>query len=149
MVNIMKKYLKVLLPLIICIAISSLFIYFGKVSYNNIITPKFAPPSFIFPIVWTIIYLLFYFTMIKYHEDNTIYRLYIIVLLTHILWNFAFFFLGYFLIGLIILVIMYFISWIFVYYLSQKDKKLFYIYLIYLIWLMIAMYLNIGVFLLN
>ncbi|MBQ4061018.1 MAG: tryptophan-rich sensory protein, partial [Bacilli bacterium] len=32
---------------------------------------------------------------------------------------------------------------------SQVKKRYFYIYLVYLIWLMIATYLNIGVFLLN
>ena len=145
----MKKFLKVLLPLIICIGISSLFIFLGKVSYDNLITPKFAPPGIVFSIVWTIIYLIFYFTMNKYYQDKTIYTLYLIVLATHIIWNFAFFFLGYFLIGLIILIIMYFISFVFVYYLSLKEKKLFYIYLIYLIWLMCALYLNIGIFVLN
>lgn len=145
----MKKFLKVLLPLILCIGISSLFIFFGKVSYDNLIMPKFAPPGYVFSIVWTIIYLIFYFTMNKYYENKNIYNLYLIVLATHIIWNFLFFYLGYFLIGLILLVIMYFISWIFVYYLSQQDKKLFYIYLIYLIWLMIALYLNIGIFILN
>lgn len=145
----MKKTLKVLLPLILCIGISSLFIFVGKVSYENLITPRFAPPGYIFSIVWTIIYLIFYFTMNKYYEIKSIYTLYLMVLASHIIWNFLFFYMGYFLISLIVLVIMYFISWIFVYYLSQKDKKLFYIYLIYLIWLMIAMYLNIGIFLLN
>lgn len=145
----MKKQLKVLIPLLSCIIISVLFINFGKVSYNNIVMPKFSPPSYIFIIVWSIIYLIFYLTMIKNISYNRIYILYIIILCMHVLWNFLFFFMGYFLISLLVMAILYFTSFVYVYYFSLIKKRYFYIYLIYLIWLMIATYLNIGVFLLN
>lgn len=147
--NILKKYLKVLIPLIICIVVGSLFVYLGKVSYDNIVTPKFAPPSFIFPIVWTIIYLIFYFTMIKYYDNSRIYNLYIIILIIQTLWNMVFFGLGSFLLALLIIIILYIVSWLFVYYLSKENKKYLYIYLIYIIWLLIATYLNIGIYILN
>lgn len=147
--NILKKYLKVLIPLIICIVVGSLFVYLGKVSYDNIVTPKFAPPSFIFPIVWTIIYLIFYFTMIKFYDNSRIYNLYIIILIIQTLWNMVFFGLGSFLLALLIIIVLYFISWLFVYYLSKENKKYLYIYLIYIIWLLIATYLNIGIYILN
>lgn len=145
----MKKQLKVLIPLLLCIIISVLFINFGKVSYNNINMPRFSPPSYVFIIVWSIIYLIFYLTMIKNLSYNRIYRLYIIILCMHVLWNFLFFFMGYFLISLLLMAILYFTSFVYVYYFSQVKKRYFYIYLVYLIWLMVATYLNIGVFLLN
>lgn len=147
--NILKKYLKALIPLIICIVVGSLFVYLGKVSYDNIVTPKFAPPSFIFPIVWTIIYLIFYFTMIKFYDNSRIYNLYIIILIIQTLWNIVFFGLGSFLLALLIIIILYIVSWLFVYYLSKENKKYLYIYLIYIIWLLIATYLNIGIYILN
>lgn len=145
----MKKQLKVLIPLLLCIIISVLFINFGKVSYNNINMPRFSPPSYVFIIVWSIIYLIFYLTMNKNLSYNRIYILYIIILCMHVLWNFLFFFMGYFLISLLLMAILYFTSFVYVYYFSQVKKRYFYIYLVYLIWLMIATYLNIGVFLLN
>lgn len=145
----MKKQLKVLIPLLLCIIISVLFIIFGKVNYDNIAMPKFSPPSYVFIIVWSIIYLIFYLTMIKNLSCNRIYILYIIILGMHVLWNFLFFFMGYFLISLILMAILYFTSFVYVYYFSQVKKRYFYIYLVYLIWLMIATYLNIGVYLLN
>lgn len=145
----MKKQLKALIPLLLCIIISVLFINFGKVSYNNINMPRFSPPSYVFIIVWSIIYLIFYLTMIKNLSYNRIYILYIIILCMHVLWNFLFFFMGYFLVSLLLMAILYFTSFVYVYYFSQVKKRYFYIYLIYLIWLMIATYLNIGVFLLN
>ncbi len=145
----MKKQLKVLLPLILCIIISSLFIYFGKVKYESLITPKYAPPGFVFPIAWSIIYFIFYYTTWKSIENKNVYLLYIILLSFHTIWNFTFFFMGFFLVALIALFIIYFISWIYVYYLSQVKKSYFYFHIPYLIWLMLALYLNIGVFLLN
>jgi len=145
----MKKQLKVLIPLLLCIIISVLFINFGKVNYDNIAMPRFSPPSYVFIIVWSIIYLIFYLTMIKNLSYNRIYILYIIILTMHVLWNFLFFFMGYFLISLILMAILYFTSFVYVYYFSQIKKRYFYIYLVYLIWLMIATYLNIGVYLLN
>lgn len=147
--NVLKKYLKVLIPLIICIVVGSLFVYLGKVSYDNIVTPKFAPPSFIFPIVWTIIYLIFYFTMIKHYDNSRIYSLYIIILIIQTLWNMVFFGLGSFLLALLIIITLYIVSWLFVYYLSKENKKYLYTYLIYIIWLLIATYLNIGIYVLN
>lgn len=145
----MKKQLKVLIPLLLCVVISVLFINFGKISYDNINTPKFSPPSYVFIIVWSIIYLIFYLTMIKNLSYNRIYILYIIILCMHTIWNFLFFFVGYFLISLLLIVILYFTSFVYVYYFSQIKKKYFYVYLIYLLWLLVATYLNIGVYLLN
>ncbi len=149
MVITLKKQIKILLPLILCIVISSLFIFFGKINYENIITPKFAPPKIVFPIVWSIVYFIFYYTMIKSVDYKNVYLLYIILLSLHTIWNFAFFFMGFFLVGLIVLVIIYFTSWIFVYFISQVKKTYFYLHIPYLIWLMLALYLNIGIFLLN
>lgn len=145
----MKKQLKVLIPLLLCIIISVLFINYGKVSYNNINMPRFSPPSYVFIIVWSVIYLIFYLTMIKNLSYYRIYILYITILCMHVLWNFLFFFMGYFLISLLLMAILYFTSFVYVYYFFQVKKRYFYIYLVYLIWLMIATYLNIGVFLLN
>ena len=141
----MKKILKIILPLLI----SVVFIMFGKVQYNELINPKFSPPSFVFSIVWSIIYLIFLITLFKEYKDKRIYSLYVIILSMHTIWNFLFFFMGYYLLSVIVIILIYFVSWIFVFYLSLKSKKYFYIYIIYIIWLMIATYLNLSILLLN
>lgn len=145
----MKKYLKVFIPLICCILISSLFIVFAKTDYDIIIKPKFSPPPIVFIIVWSIIYIIFAFTMLKQYDDKRIYALYIIILAMHTLWNFLFFLMSYFLLSVLLILLIYFISWVFVYFISQKSKKYFYIYIIYILWLMIATYLNLSILLLN
>ena len=145
----MKRLFKVLIPLLICVIISSLFIFFGKLDYDNLIKPKFAPPGFVFGIVWSIIYLIFFFTMLKLYKYKHIYYLYIIVLVMHIIWNFLFFMMGYLLLSVIFIILLYFISWLFIYNIGLKAKKYFYIYMIYIIWIMIATYLNLSILLLN
>lgn len=145
----MKRLFKVLIPLLICVIISSLFIFFGKLDYDNLIKPKFAPPGFVFGIVWSIIYLIFFFTMLKLYKYKHIYYLYIIVLVMHIIWNFLFFMMGYLLLSVIFIILLYFISWLFIYNIGLKSKKYFYIYMIYIIWIMIATYLNLSILLLN
>ena len=145
----MKKFFKAFIPLIICIVISSLFIFFSKIDYDSLILPKFAPPKIVFPIVWSIIYIIFLFTMLKIMPNNNIYPLYIIILISHTLWNFLFFAMGYYLLSVLLIILIYFISWIYVYQFSLVSKKYLYIYLIYIIWLMIATYLNLSILLLN
>ena len=54
--KLLKNIFYILLPLILGIAVA---IFIGKyMDYNYLIHPLLAPPTVIFPIVWTIIYLL-------------------------------------------------------------------------------------------
>lgn len=148
MVIFIKKFLKVFVPLIICIVVSSIFVFVGLNNFKSLIKPMFSPPSFVFSIVWSIIYLIFYFTM-KNNNDSKTYILYIITLILHVIWNLTFFTLHFYIIALIVLLIIYIEGFVFVYNISKNNKKIFYIYLIYIIWLLIALYLNFGIVLLN
>ena len=148
MVIFIKKFLKVFIPLIICIVVSSIFVFVGLNNFKSLNKPMFSPPSFVFSIVWSIIYLIFYFTM-KNNNDSKTYILYIITLILHVIWNLTFFTLHFYIIALIVLLIIYIEGFVFVYNISKNNKKIFYIYLIYIIWLLIALYLNFGIVLLN
>ena len=148
MVIFIKKFLKVFVPLIICIVVSSIFVFVGLNNFKSLNKPMFSPPSFVFSIVWSIIYLIFYFTM-KNNNDSKTNILYIITLILHVIWNLTFFTLHFYIIALIVLLIIYIEGFVFVYNISKNNKKIFYIYLIYIIWLLIALYLNFGIVLLN
>lgn len=148
MVIFIKKFLKVFVPLIICIVVSSIFVFVGLNNFKSLNKPMFSPPSFVFSIVWSIIYLIFYFTM-KNNNDSKTYILYIITLILHVIWNLTFFTLHFYIIALIVLLIIYIEGFVFVYNISKNNKKIYYIYLIYIIWLLIALYLNFGIVLLN
>ena len=148
MVIFINKFLKVFVPLIICIVVSSIFVFVGLNNFKSLNKPMFSPPSFVFSIVWSIIYLIFYFTM-KNNNDSKTYILYIITLILHVIWNLTFFTLHFYIIALIVLLIIYIEGFVFVYNISKNNKKIYYIYLIYIIWLLIALYLNFGIVLLN
>ncbi len=145
----MKKFLKIFVPLLLCIGISVCFILFGKVSYDELIRPKFSPPKIVFSIVWSILYAIIFYIVYKSYEDKTIYVLYLFVLLSHTIWNAFFFGFGFYLTSLIVLLIIYFLSWVFTYFIFKRKKLYLYLNLPYMTWLLIALYLNLGVYLLN
>lgn len=75
----MKKifnYLLCLLPWFI----SSLIFKIDTNYYKNLSLPFFAPPSIIFPIVWTILYLLIAYTIYKVINKSTSnYKIYLLI----------------------------------------------------------------------
>ena len=119
----MKKQLKILLPLIFTIIVSNLLINFGKVNYNMLIKPNFAPPSWAFALAWSIIYIILYITSISYFKtENSKYSLvlYYLLLGSHIVWNFFFFFLNFKLLAIFILIVVYIIP-LLIYYLFPRK----------------------------
>lgn len=101
-------------------------------------------PSWIFPIVWTILYILMGISSyLVYEETKEIPKIYIIQLIFNLLWSFIFFTFNLkmlafiwilFLILLVIIMIRDFLS---------KNKVAGYLQIPYLIWLFIAAILNI------
>jgi len=101
-------------------------------------------PSWIFPIVWTVLYILMGISSyLVYEETKEIPKIYIIQLIFNLLWSFIFFTFGLktlafiwilFLILLVVIMIRDFLS---------KNKVAGYLQIPYLIWLFIAAILNI------
>ena len=67
----------------------------NSISYNDLVKPPLSPPSILFPIVWTIIYLLMgisYFILKKNNNDNIIIStVYYVQLFVNLLWSIIFF----------------------------------------------------------
>lgn len=114
----------------------------GILTTNNSNVDSILPP-WIFPIVWTILYILMGVSSYLVYEDTfEIPRIYIIQLIFNLLWSFVFFTLNLktlafiwilFLILLVIIMIRDFLS---------KNKLAGYLQIPYLIWLLIAAVLN-------
>lgn len=125
------------------------FIINSSVDYTSLNQPPMSPPGIIFPIVWSILYLLMgisYFLYRKEYEKNYLYYL---QLGGNLIWPVLFFTLKLRFFSIIwILILVYLIYRLIV---EWKDKKRISVYLLipYLIWTIFATYLNIGVFLLN
>ena len=125
----------------------------GYMNYGDMVKPPLSPPSYIFPIVWTILYILMgisYFIATKDNgNDKELNQIYILQLLVNFFWPIIFFvlkmyFTAFFWIILLLILVIYMIKE-----LLKNNKISGYLQIPYFIWLLFATYLNIGIFLLN
>lgn len=146
-----KKLFYLFLPIISGSIIGLIISNF--IDYNTLIKPPFSPPGFIFPIAWSIIYILMGISYLIF-KNNNFYtqkedKIYYLQLFVNLLWSVFFFifkwrlFTIFWTILLLILVI-YLIILFF-----NKTKISAYLNIPYLLWLLFATYLTIGVYILN
>ena len=141
----------ILLPVLVGVVIG--LITTGSMDYNSLKQPFLAPPGFIFPIVWTILYTLMgvSYGILKSNKqiDDEINFIYYIQLEVNALWSIIFctlkwrFFAFLWIILLIILVI----DMIRKFYRKNRTAGL--LQLPYFAWLLFAAYLNLSIYLLN
>ena len=117
--------------------------------YKEMIKPDIAPPSIVFPIVWTILYTVIAITLYRFIDNKKIRNLIILNMIINIIWPILFFRFELFLFSAIWLVLI-IVTLIYELIEIYKESKVFaYINIPYLIWLFFALYLNIMIFLLN
>ena len=142
--------LKLFLPLLLGGIIGWIIAPFMQ--YNELPLPKLAPPAYVFPIVWTILYLLMgvsYILLEKNNQaDEQAKKAYYLQLVINLLWPILFFVLqwiGFTAIRLMMLIasVIYMIQTFY-----QKQKLSAILQIPYLIWLFFALYLNIAIWLL-
>lgn len=125
----------------------------NSISYNDLVKPPLSPPSILFPIVWTIIYLLMgisYFILKKNNNDNIIIStVYYVQLFVNLLWSLIFFVLEWRFFSIIWIILLDLLVILMIYLFSKKDKISAYLNLLYLVWILFATYLTIGIFILN
>ena len=147
-----KVYAKsILIPVIVGGVIGLLIS--GSMDYNTLAKPFLSPPSIVFPIVWTILYILMGISYgileTKKLVDYRVNKAYYLQLIINLLWPILFFVFKWRLFSCIwiILLIIAIIYMIIVFY--RKNKLSAYLQIPYLLWTIFATYLNIGVYLLN
>lgn len=146
----MKNFIRIFLPIILGSIIG--LIINGFIDYGELVKPPLAPPKILFPIIWSIIYLLIgiaYYLYRKDNNDETTIKIYYAQLIMNLLWSVIFFILKLRLLSIcwilildalvIILIIKYF----------NSKKVSAYLMIPYIIWLLFATYLNIGIYFLN
>ena len=149
MKKVIKNIIIVIAPLIGGF-LSSLLANFKN--YNIINKPMFSPPKIVFPIVWSILYLLFgisFYLANKDYENKKITSSAIINLILNYSWTFIFFKLKMYIISAIELVLIILSTIKFIIELYKENKIAALLQFPYLVWLLVALYLNIGVIILN
>ena len=151
-----KSIFKSIIPPILAAAIGSLFVYLDYVSYDDLVKPFLNPPKWVFPVAWSIIYILSmistYIFDTKVNDKETrqkgLINFYLNMFI-NALWTVTFFGLGQLVVALIILVLLY-MSTLSTYLTYRKvDKLSGNLFIIYLLWLLLALYLNICIVFLN
>ena len=118
--------------------------------YNTLIKPPLAPPKILFPIVWSIIYLLMgiaYFIYKKNNEETN--YIYYIQLIVNLLWSIIFFVLKWKFISVLWIILLDILIILTMKTFKQTSKISYYLFIPYLIWCIYATYLTIGIFILN
>ena len=150
----MKKIFKFILILFPWF-IGGLLFRSDTIFYNNINKPSFAPPSILFPIIWTILYILIAISIYLIYKNNDFKdtpnynKTLLINYVSNQIFSFFFFTIKSPFLALIDTIIV-FISSLFLYYESKKLNKLSAKLLIpYIIWNLFATILIITIFFMN
>ena len=126
----------------------SIFVYMND-TYNSLNKPILAPPGIIFPIVWTILFILMAISIYRVNKVTDYNCIYFLQLIINALWTPIFFGLKHYLFAFIWLIILLIVVLIMVSGFYKVDKKSAYLNIPYIIWLLFAGYLNFSIYLLN
>ena len=143
--------MKYFLPLLViaCSVIGSLAnIFISSDSwYADLVKSPLNPPSFVFGIVWPILYALMAF--ISFKSADKIWKLFIPQLILNAAWSWMFFYMHAPLLALINISILIFLNQKILAILKNVSKVLFWLYLPYVLWLTFAAFLNASIIFLN
>jgi tryptophan-rich sensory protein len=115
--------------------------------YSGLIKSSLNPPSYIFGIVWPILYAIMAFVSFKIAEKIS--TLFIMQLIFNAAWSWLFFYFHAPVIALLDISILILLNQKILIILREESKLLFYLYLPYLIWLLFAAFLNASIIFLN
>ncbi len=124
--------------------------------YETINQPPLAPPGILFPIVWTILYILMGISSARIFMSETSEGLkkvalqdYALNLFFNFAWSIFFFNFRVFVFSFIWIVILWGIIIKMIYDFYKIDKPAAFLQIPYLLWVTFAMYLNLGIIILN
>ncbi len=122
--------------------------------YSRIQSPPLAPPGILFPIVWTILYILMGISASRVYiannkNWNTSLTIWTVQLAINFLWSIIFFNLQAFLFAFLWLLLLWTLIILMIFMFYKQDKLAAYLQIPYLIWVTFAGYLSLSIYLLN
>ena len=142
------KYILPLLVILTSILGSLANIYINSDDwYLNLVKSPLNPPSFVFGIVWPILYVIMAFVSFKMADK--IAGLFIAQLVANAAWSWIFFYFHAPVIALLDISLLIFLNQKILIKLKEESLILFYLYLPYLVWLSFAAFLNASIVFLN
>lgn len=117
--------------------------------YSRINLPSLAPPSILFPIMWTILYVMMGISLYLNRDNKKNMIIFLIQLLFNYFWVFDFFLLEMYLGSFIVIVILDIMIMYMILEFYKENKISSYMLIPYLLWCVFASYLNWQIYLLN
>lgn len=151
MKKIFTKLFQIFLPLLLGSIVG--FIITNHIDYNMLTKPPLSPPNYLFPVAWTILYLLMGISYCIF-KNKDIYSpattiLYYLQLFLNITWSLIFFVLKWRLLSIIWIILLILVVLFLMKSFYKTSKISYYLLIPYLLWILFAAYLNIGIYLLN
>ena len=149
-------------PLLICLAIPlaaggvGAALGGGMGNYTNLNQPPLSPPGWVFPVVWSVLYLLMgyasyriYTSEAEQEDKHKALAFYAIQLALNFLWPVIFFGLQWYWAAFVLLIALWVMIYLCMYRFALIDETAENLLIPYLLWVTFAGYLNLGVALLN
>ena len=150
-----KLAVSLIIPLLVG-AVSGLANRDSMAQFDQLIQPALAPPGWVFPVVWTILYLLMgiasylvWVTPGQERQKQQALRVYGLQLAVNFLWSFLFFGLEWYLAAFLWLVLLWYLIRLTMKQFGEVSAAAAKLLLPYLIWVTFAGYLNLGIWWLN
>lgn len=148
-----KKLIKyILIPLGVGALVG--FLSGSNSTYSDIMKPEFSPPAILFPIVWSILYILMGISSYMISEstdvlkDNALFYYYG-QLSVNFLWSFIFFTFKWYLIAFIWLILLIVLVVLMIIKFYRVNRLSAYLQIPYLLWILFASILNFSIYVLN
>ena len=151
-----------------CVIIGALIVLFcgilsaftggSTASYRELELPGFAPPAFIFPIVWTVLYILIggaagaIACSCERAREADKYRgllFFVIMMVFNFIWSPLFFGSGAYFAAFVAILMMIVLTFFIIGYFARIYKVAAAVMVLYLLWIIFAAYLNLAVIILN
>lgn len=153
--NLKKFLISIAIPLLVG-GFSALITMGDMGIYKEITRPPLSPPSWVFPVVWAILYFLMgvslYLVWNKqdiYADKRKAYLLFCLQLFLNFIWSPVFFTARSYLLAFVILVLLIITVAFMIAAFYEIDKRAGVLQIPYLIWLLFAAYLNMAIYVLN
>lgn len=151
------KWKPLLINLLISLGVGGLAGWLAKGStelYRSLLLPPLSPPAVVFPIVWTVLFLLmgisaYLVTVSDSPYKSAALKIYILQFAVNFLWTIIFFDWNAYLFAFIWLVFLWVLIVLMILSFYKIDKTAAFLQIPYLLWVTFAGYLNLAVYLLN
>ena len=115
--------------------------------------PPLSPPGWLFPVVWTILYLLMgfasYLVLVAEKPGRTAWKFYLAQLAFNFVWPILFFHLQMYLLSVVWLLLLWMLILVTILWFTRSSRLAGYLLIPYLLWVTFAGYLNLGIYILN